>query len=1060
MSRILIKQINSSAATTGATIILDTTGKNVWTNQSTGALLLPAGSTAQEPSSPTAGMFRYNTNTTLIEYYDGIIWKSEVETAIIAEEFIPGSSLLAGFAVTIDATTGLWSPGMGSFSTTAGGKEVLRFNTASGAVNHFEITPSATTQPLLISAVGSDTNIALSLTTKGIGNVLIPNGTLQVQSMASYGIVHTDINGAMTTSLLDTDDFVTNTLTYPKLQQETAKTILGNPMVSTSNVQEISMGATLTLTGGQLQTLAMSGDVTTPANSFVTTISAGAVTSSKMASGAAAANVGSLGGDLSGTLPNPTVVTYNGGTTFGTMAHENSNSVSITGGSITGLPTPVNNSDAATKQYVDSVVSGLNYHEPVQVATTANLTATYTAGTLGADGGYGVGATLTNAGTQTALVIDGYSVSVSDRVLVKDQTTQTQNGIYVVSNVGTVSTNWVLTRASDYDNHSNPSDIDPGDLVPVLDGTVNIGTIWIETAPSPIVVGTNNIIFGKFSGGFPTLTFTGDVTGTGGITTALTIANNAVTYSKFQQVAADSLVGNPTGSSANAQEITLGSTLSFVGSTLETNALTGDITTSANSFVTTIANNAVTNAKFRQSNGLSVVGNPTNATANVIDITASGANQVLITNSAGTAVSWGTVATAAIANNAVTYAKIQTETASTLLGNPGVTTAVPSEITLGATLTFVGSSLRTVAQTGDVTTAANSFVTTLATVNSNIGTFNSVTVNAKGLVTAASNTSIVNSFTGDGIVLSNSASTGAVTATLAMAPAKSLLGNSSGISATPSYQTSPVVSGSITSASHILAGSTSGLISILPQAAAGTYNFNLPTTAGTAGQVLTSQGGSSSAMTWTSPLTLQLYKENPVTPLSNTVSGNNAVAIGEGQTASGQDSITLGGANNISSATYSASMGMGANANLYGQVAHSNGNFATAGDAQASQYVLRNKTNGNTSSELFLDGSSARLVMQDNSAWIFKVYVIARRSDATGDYGAWEISGIIKRDTGVATTALVGKPIITKLSTTNNQININIVANSVQGALKISASNTDATKSYNWVARVDTTEVM
>ena len=153
-------------------------------------------------------------------------------------------------------------------------------------------------------------------------------------------------------------------------------------------------------------------------------------------------------------------------------------------------------------------------------------------------------------------------------------------------------------------------------------------------------------------------------------------------------------------------------------------------------------------------------------------------------------------------------------------------------------------------------------------------------------------------------------------------------------------------------------------------------------------------------------------------------------------------------------------MGMGANSNLYGQVAHSNGNFATAGDAQASQYVLRNRTNGNVTSELFLDGSSARLVMQDNSAWIFKIYIIARRYDAVGDYGAWEISGIIKRDVGVASTALVGKPIITKLSTSNNQISINIVANSVQGALKISASNTDASKSYNWVARVDTTEVM
>ena len=89
---------------------------------------------------------------------------------------------------------------------------------------------------------------------------------------------------------------------------------------------------------------------------------------------------------------------------------------------------------------------------------------------------------------------------------------------------------------------------------------------------------------------------TGDVTTVAGALAA-TIAANAVTYAKFQQVAASSLVGNATGSLANATGITLGATLAFSGSALQTAAHTGDITTAANSFATTIATGAVTDTK-------------------------------------------------------------------------------------------------------------------------------------------------------------------------------------------------------------------------------------------------------------------------------------------------------------------------------------------------------------------------------------------------------------------------------------------------------------------------------
>ncbi len=110
-----------------------------------------------------------------------------------------------------------------------------------------------------------------------------------------------------------------------------------------------------------------------------------------------------------------------------------------------------------------------------------------------------------------------------------------------------------------------------------------------------------------------------------------------------------------------------------------------------------------------------------------------------------------------IANNAVTYGKFQTVAASSLVGNSSGSTANAGGITLGATLAFSGTALQTAALSGDITTPSNSFVTTLATVNSNVGTFGSaslvpiITVNGKGLVTAVTTASIANcgNLTGD-----------------------------------------------------------------------------------------------------------------------------------------------------------------------------------------------------------------------------------------------------------------------------------------------------------------------
>ena len=159
----------------------------------------------------------------------------------------------------------------------------------------------------------------------------------------------------------------------------------------------------------------------------------------------------------------------------------------VTEMTITGTVT--NPTDAATKAYVDAVSAGFTFIAPVRVATTSNLTATY------ANGAAGVGATLTNSGAQAAITIDGVALNMSDRVLVKNQSTTFQNGIYTVTTVGTGATNWVLTRATDY--NTAPSPIKPGNIVPVTSGSTNASTLWLQTA-TVATIGADPIIFVPF----------------------------------------------------------------------------------------------------------------------------------------------------------------------------------------------------------------------------------------------------------------------------------------------------------------------------------------------------------------------------------------------------------------------------------------------------------------------------------------------------------------------------------------------------------------------------------
>ena len=146
--------------------------------------------------------------------------------------------------------------------------------------------------------------------------------------------------------------------------------------------------------------------------------------------------------------------------------------LALSGGTLTGALTlaadPTAALQAATKQYVDNAITGLDFKQSVRATTTANITL---------------------SGTQT---IDGVALIAGDRVLVKDQTTANQNGIYVVA-----AGSW--SRASDADN-SPAGEVTAGMYAFIEEGTTYASSGWVLATANPITLGSTNLSFQQFNG--------------------------------------------------------------------------------------------------------------------------------------------------------------------------------------------------------------------------------------------------------------------------------------------------------------------------------------------------------------------------------------------------------------------------------------------------------------------------------------------------------------------------------------------------------------------------------
>jgi hypothetical protein len=203
---------------------------------------------------------------------------------------------------------------------------------------------------------------------------------------------------------------------------------------------------------------------------------------------------------------------------------------SLTLGGLTSVAVtqdPTTNLQVATKQYVDTLVSsGITYHAPVKYEVpSGNLTATYN------NGAAGVGATLTNAGALVAFTPDGVVASVADRILIYNQTNQAENGVYVVTTVGSGSVAWVLTRASDADTYAlkSPNGLGNGDAFFITSGATGAGETYVCNTVGVITFGTTAITFVQISATQIYSAGTG-LTLTG---TTFSITNTAVTSASY-----------------------------------------------------------------------------------------------------------------------------------------------------------------------------------------------------------------------------------------------------------------------------------------------------------------------------------------------------------------------------------------------------------------------------------------------------------------------------------------------------------------------------------------------
>jgi len=482
-----------------------------------------------------------------------------------------------------------------TFNGTSSGTTIVQ---ATGVASGTLTLPAAT--DTLVGKATTDTFTNKTFDTAGTGNSFKINGT-SITAVTGTGSVVLAASPTLTTPTISSGGATFNGATSGTITVAATATAGSNTLTLPA--------ATDTLVG-KATTDTLTNKTINGANNTLTVRLANDVTGTlPVANGGTGTSTGSITG--TGAL----TFTAGGSNTNVNLVPQGSGTVDVGSTRITNVATPTQSSDAATKGYVDTYAAGLDVKQSVRVATTAALTATAS--------GSGVGKTLTNSGTQSAITIDSVVLVSGDRVLVKDQSTGADNGIYTVTTVGTGSTNWVLTRATDADSSAK---VTAGLFTFVEEGTVNDNNGFVLSTNNLITLDTTSLTFTQFSGAGEIIAGNGisksgntlsiDTSVTVDKTTAQTLTNKTLSTSSTWNGNLISATYGGTGVNNGSNTITIGGNVSTGGAVTFSGAYAFTGTLTAATSVTFPTTGTLVNTAVTSLSSLATVGTITSGTWN------------------------------------------------------------------------------------------------------------------------------------------------------------------------------------------------------------------------------------------------------------------------------------------------------------------------------------------------------------------------------------------------------------------------------------------------------------
>ena len=491
-----------------------------------GGLTVPNGTTVQRVNN--LGAVRYNTDSAQFEGYTSTGWNQFSLTGGVVS-FSAGST---GFTPST-ATTGIVTLG-GTLNASSGGTGATNltgyvYGNGTGAMTASTTVPTTDLSGTVSNAQLANSAITINGSSVSLGGSITVTATASNALTIGTGLTGTSYNGSApvtitidsTVATLDGIQILTN-----KTMSGASNTFsnIGNSSLTNSSVtfngQTVALGSSGTITASTTNALTIGTGLTGTSFNGGTAVTIAIDNTVATLDGVQTFTNKSISGSTN-TLTNiPNSALTNSSVTIGTTAIS-LGATSLTLGGLTTVTVtqdPTAPLDLATKQYVDAVAEGLHVHAACAAATPGTL-ASITGGTVTYNNGTaGVGATLTLSVALT--VLDGYTLLNGDRVLVKNEATQANNGIYTWATGGTV-----LTRATDFDT---ATEMASGDFTFVSNGTLYGNTGWVQTDPVT-VVGTSPVTWIQFSGSGAYTAGTG-LTLTG---TQFSISNTGVTAASY-----------------------------------------------------------------------------------------------------------------------------------------------------------------------------------------------------------------------------------------------------------------------------------------------------------------------------------------------------------------------------------------------------------------------------------------------------------------------------------------------------------------------------------------------